>query len=82
MVLAIQMALVFVMWDLLITLLPENANTPALVKPVQTVMVLISDHAVQAVLVELATMALALAGLVLVELTARQKCQSIMSMLT
>jgi hypothetical protein len=82
MALAIQMALAFVMRDSLITQLPENVNTPALVKPVQTAMVLISDHAVQAVLVELATMALALAGLVSVELTARQKCQSTMSMLT
>jgi hypothetical protein len=82
MVLAIQMALVFVIRDSLITQLPESVNTLALVKLVQTAMVLISDHAVQVVLVELATMALALAGLVLVEPTARQKCQSTMSMLT
>ena len=78
----IQMVLVFVMLDSLTTLPPESVNTPASVKPVQIVMVLISDHAVQAVSMELAIMALALVGLASVEQTAQQKCQSIMSMPT
>ena len=78
----IQMALVFVMLDSPTTRHPGNASTPASVKPVQIVMVLILYHAVQDVLVELATMALALVGLVSVEPTAQQKCQSIMLMPT
>ena len=78
----IQMVLVFVTRDSPTTRHPENVNTLASVKPAQIVMALILDHAVQAVLVELAIMALALVGLASVEQTAQQKCQSIMSMPT
>jgi len=78
----IQMVLVFVTRDSPTTLPPENVNTLASVKPAQIVMALISDHAVQDVLVELAIMALALVGLVSLEPTVQQKCQSIMSMPT
>lgn len=78
----IRMALVFVMLDSPTTRHPESASTPASAKPVQIVMVLISYHAVQDVLVELAIMALALVGLVSVGPTVQLKCQSIMSMPT